>query len=94
MPSSRVLLSTLLIPGLVAAAALLVGGPGTLSHLQAPATVHAATSCSGDNAGLKLPSGFCATLFAEGIGHSRQLAVSDKGVVYVNTWSGQYFPAG
>src|SRR5215813_2323558 len=48
--------------------------------------------CPTDNAGLKLPTGFCATVFAEGIGHARHLVVAPDGVVYVNTWSGRYFP--
>ena len=29
-------------------------------------------SCPGDDTGLTLPAGFCATIFAEGIGHARQ----------------------
>jgi glucose/arabinose dehydrogenase/mono/diheme cytochrome c family protein len=48
-------------------------------------------SCSHDDSGLKLPAGFCATVFAEGIGHARHLVVSPGGVVYVNTWSGDYY---
>jgi glucose/arabinose dehydrogenase len=35
--------------------------------------------------------GFCATVFADGIGHARNLVVSPQGVVYVNTWSGRYY---
>jgi glucose/arabinose dehydrogenase/mono/diheme cytochrome c family protein len=41
---------------------------------------------------LKLPPGFCATVFADGIGHARHLVVALNGVVYVNTWSGSYYP--
>jgi len=48
-------------------------------------------SCSHDDSELKLPAGFCATVFAEGIGHARHLVVSPSGVVYVNTWSGDYY---
>src|ERR1700722_4128433 len=48
-------------------------------------------SCAHDDSGLKLPAGFCATVFAEGIGHARHLVVSPSGVVYVNTWSGDYY---
>ena len=48
-------------------------------------------SCASDNGGLKLPAGFCATVFAEGIGHTRHLVVSPNGVVYANTWSGDYY---
>ncbi|HEV2426211.1 MAG TPA: PQQ-dependent sugar dehydrogenase, partial [Terriglobia bacterium] len=50
-----------------------------------------AKSCPDDNAGLELPAGFCATVFADGIGHARHLAVAPDGVVYVNTWSGEYY---
>jgi hypothetical protein len=32
-----------------------------------------------------------ATVFAEGIGHARHLVVGPSGVVYVNTWSGDYY---
>ena len=42
-------------------------------------------------ADLKLPPGFCATIFADGIGHARHLVVAPDGVVYVNTWSGRYY---
>ena len=50
-----------------------------------------AAACPGDDSGLKLPAGFCATIFADGIGHARHLAVAPNGVVYVNTWSGRYY---
>jgi hypothetical protein len=40
---------------------------------------------------LALPGGFCATVFADGIGHARHMVVSPSGVVYVNTWSGRYY---
>jgi glucose/arabinose dehydrogenase/mono/diheme cytochrome c family protein len=48
-------------------------------------------ACASDTSGLKLPAGFCATVFADGIGHARHLAVGPNGVVYVNTWSGDYY---
>jgi glucose/arabinose dehydrogenase/mono/diheme cytochrome c family protein len=47
--------------------------------------------CADNDSGLKLPAGFCATVFADGIGHARQLVVASNGVVYVNTWSGRYY---
>ena len=50
-----------------------------------------AGSCAGDNGGITLPPGFCATVFADNIGHARQMAVAPNGVVYVNTWSGTYY---
>jgi glucose/arabinose dehydrogenase/mono/diheme cytochrome c family protein len=49
------------------------------------------SSCPGDNGGITLPTGFCATVFADQIGHARQMTVAPNGVVYVNTWSGPYY---
>jgi hypothetical protein len=48
-------------------------------------------ACAGDNGGITLPRGFCATVFADNIGHARHMAVGSNGVVYVNTWSGLYY---
>jgi glucose/arabinose dehydrogenase/mono/diheme cytochrome c family protein len=59
--------------------------------LQGRAADAAGLSCPNDDSGLTLPAGFCATIFADGIGHARHLAVTPDGVVYVNTWSGRYF---
>ena len=47
--------------------------------------------CPKDDTGLKLPTGFCATVFADGIGHARHMVVGPSGVLYVNTWSGEYY---
>src|SRR5882724_9046968 len=47
--------------------------------------------CEEDNAGITLPAGFCAMVFADNIGHARHLVVAPNGVVYVNTWSGRYY---
>jgi len=55
-------------------------GPQTNSHV-----------CPRDDSGLELPPGFCATVFADGVGHARHLVVARNGVVYVNTWSGRYY---
>jgi glucose/arabinose dehydrogenase/mono/diheme cytochrome c family protein len=48
-------------------------------------------SCPNDDSGLNLPVGFCATVFADEIGHARHIVVAPNGVVYVNTWSGEYY---
>jgi glucose/arabinose dehydrogenase/mono/diheme cytochrome c family protein len=48
-------------------------------------------ACPNSKSGLTLPPGFCATVFADGIGHARHLVVAPDGVVYVNTWSGRYY---
>src|ERR1700680_1029649 len=47
--------------------------------------------CPNDDSGLKLPAGFCATVFADNIGHARHMVVAPSGVLYVNTWSGRYY---
>ena len=47
--------------------------------------------CPKDDSGLELPAGFCATVFADGIGHARHMVAGPSGVVYVNTWSGDYY---
>jgi len=39
--------------------------------------------CAGDNAGLTLPAGICATVFADSIGHARHVVVAPNGDVYV-----------
>jgi glucose/arabinose dehydrogenase len=47
--------------------------------------------CAADNGGITLPNGFCASVFADSIGHARHLVVGSNGDVYVNTWSGPYY---
>jgi glucose/arabinose dehydrogenase/cytochrome c5 len=47
--------------------------------------------CPEADVGLSLPNGFCATIFADNVGHARQLVVAPDGTVYVNTWSGVYY---
>jgi hypothetical protein len=49
-------------------------------------------ACQGDNGGLTLSPGFCATIFADNLGHVRHLVVAPDGTLYANTWSGRYFP--
>jgi len=49
------------------------------------------SACPNDDGTLKLPPGFCASVFADGIGHARHLVVSADGLVYVNTWSSPYY---
>jgi glucose/arabinose dehydrogenase/mono/diheme cytochrome c family protein len=48
--------------------------------------------CDSDNGGLSLAPGFCATVFADNLGHVRHMVVAPDNTLYVNTWSGQYFP--
>jgi glucose/arabinose dehydrogenase len=78
----RALLTTLAL-----LAALVLGSPCA----QAQHAGSAAGACPGNNGGLKLISGFCATVFADKLGHPRHMVVAPDGVVYVNTWSGVYY---
>jgi hypothetical protein len=64
----------------------------TLTLVAAAPFVSAQTNtCGGDNGGITLPSGFCATIFADDLGHARQMAFGPNGVLYLNTWSGGYY---
>jgi glucose/arabinose dehydrogenase len=61
----------------------------------APATTDSAgrestTPAATPDARLKLPPGFTATVFADGIGSARHLVVAPNGIVYVNTWRSPY----
>ena len=71
-----------------------IAGFGILLSGAALAAEPAGGKCAGDNAGLTLSPGFCATLFADHLGHARHLAVTGDGSVYVNTWSGEYYTYG
>src|SRR5947209_7264007 len=65
---------------------------GAAAHAQTPDQASTPSgACSGDNGGITLSPGFCATVFADKLGHARHLAVGPNGVVYVNTWSGRYY---
>ncbi len=66
-------------------AAALLTASGTPAQAEQP------TACKTDPGGITLSPGFCATVFADHLGHARHLAVASNGVVYVNTWSGRYY---
>jgi glucose/arabinose dehydrogenase len=61
--------------------------------MAAAAAPHSATAaeCQNQDAGITLSPGFCATVFADNLGHVRHLAVSGDNVVYANSWSGRYY---
>ena len=75
-PSKMNLLSVLLVLGVAAVAA---------PHGAA------AAECQNQETGITLSPGFCATVFADNLGHVRQITVSSDNVVYANTWSGRYY---
>src|SRR5580698_6951600 len=72
-------------------ASCLVASFTTDTSLSTVVSAAGSAACPKDDSGLKLPPGFCATIFADDIGHARHLAVASNGVVYVNTWSGDYY---
>src|SRR5712691_9043656 len=82
-PSRRALYAGLII-GLVLATGWVLA-----ARQAQPATTKQV--CADENGGITLPAGFCATVFADNIGHARHLVVAPNGVVYVNTWSGRYY---
>ncbi|PYU15350.1 MAG: glucose dehydrogenase [Acidobacteria bacterium] len=89
MPSSNPL--KVLLSVLVAAIAVVVI---SLVHAHKPSNTAVAPksqACPSDDSGLTLPAGFCATIFADGIGHARHMVAAPNGVLYVNTWSGRYY---
>jgi glucose/arabinose dehydrogenase/cytochrome c5 len=55
-----------------------------------PASARSA-ACTSDPGGITLSPGFCATVFADHLGHPRHMVVASNGVLYVNTWSGRYY---
>ncbi len=67
---------------------------GALWLANSAAAAETGAEACANHSGLRLPAGFCATIFADDIGHARHLAVAADGVVYVNTWSGKYFGKG
>jgi glucose/arabinose dehydrogenase len=68
-----------------------------LALAAAPATAQSggrageAAGCAAGNTGITLSPGFCATVFADNLGHVRHMTVAPSGVLYANTWSGRYF---
>ena len=88
MPSSKPFKSLLSV--LVALVAMCMVSSLVPAHKPAKRAAES-QACPNDNSGLTLPAGFCATVFAEGIGHARHMVLSPSGILYVNTWSGRYY---
>jgi glucose/arabinose dehydrogenase len=56
-----------------------------LAALSAPALLSAQRpKCAPDNAGIKVPAGFCVTIFADSVKGARQMAVAPNGDVFVS----------
>jgi glucose/arabinose dehydrogenase/mono/diheme cytochrome c family protein len=90
----RVLLREALLGGAVTLAILLAGAkpdPASAQAAMAGHRGHGRPACLND-AALELPAGFCASIFADELGHVRHMVAAPDGVLYVNTWSGSYYP--
>jgi glucose/arabinose dehydrogenase/mono/diheme cytochrome c family protein len=80
------------LSGLVAATAMgVVISLAPAQNHSNPAAEPRSQACPNDDSGLQLPPGFCATVFADDIGHARHMVAGPNGVLYVNTWSGRYY---
>jgi glucose/arabinose dehydrogenase len=64
---------------------------GSLAQAEPGSQANRPQACVGDKGGITLPPGFCATVFADNVGHARQMVVAPNGALYVNTWSGRYY---
>jgi glucose/arabinose dehydrogenase/mono/diheme cytochrome c family protein len=77
------------LPAIVVGLAIMA--PGRFDRAVAASAPTGATSKCSENTGIVLSPGFCASIFADNLGHARHLAIAPNGVVYVNTWSGRYY---
>lgn len=77
--------------GLALAGGIAARGWGEAAKSAPVASPAAQPDCGSQTSGISLPPGFCATVFAEDVGHPRHMAVGADGTLYVNTWSGSYF---
>ncbi|HEX6576006.1 MAG TPA: PQQ-dependent sugar dehydrogenase [Gemmatimonadaceae bacterium] len=65
--------------------ATMIVASGCASTAQNPAVTNTRSVAEcGNNLGLTLPAGFCATVFADSIGRARYVTVADNGDVYVS----------
>jgi len=81
-----------LLSALVALTAMYMGSSlAPAQNKSNPAAEAKSQACPNDDSGLQLPAGFCATVFADDIGHARHMVVAPSGILYVNTWSGRYY---
>jgi hypothetical protein len=80
------------LSALVALAAVYMGSSFVWAQNQSnPAAEARSQACPNDESELELPAGFCATVFADDMGHARHRVVASSGVLYVNTRSGSYY---
>jgi glucose/arabinose dehydrogenase/mono/diheme cytochrome c family protein len=73
------------------AVAIVLAAEASLGPAATPASAAPAAACPGGDTGITLSPGFCATVFADNLGHVRHMTVTADGTVYANTWSGRYY---
>jgi glucose/arabinose dehydrogenase len=77
-------------PALIVLTIAMAGTSVPAADAPRTSSANEARRCDKDNGGLKLPPGFCASVFADNLGRARHLIVAPNGDVYVNTWSSVY----
>jgi len=78
--------STIILLGSLSVASACKSGSDSPKAVDSTAAQPAAVKpngCPGDNAGLTLPDGFCASVFADSLIHARDVVVASNGDVYV-----------
>jgi glucose/arabinose dehydrogenase len=85
--------SSFVVPSFVVALILVGAAPVCVAQSSQNAATPKVQSdgCAADNGGITLSPGFCATVFADNLGHARQMVFGPDGTLYVNTWSGTYY---
>ena len=82
-PAVRRTLSGAVLAALAACSSGEKGNSDTAAVAARAADTTATAKCVGDNAGLTLPAGVCATIFADSVGDARHVVVASNGDVYV-----------
>jgi glucose/arabinose dehydrogenase len=75
-------LNPLILVTLAACTAAQAGNTG--SSTERASVVIDAPACARNDAGLRLPPGFCATIFADSIGSARHMTVAPNGDLFIN----------
>ena len=75
---------------LVTAAFALCLAAWTTVRTQSVSPANRRAGCDPNNAGLTLPAGFCAGVFADTLGRARHITAAPNGDIFVNTWSSSY----
>ena len=95
---SRLRSHSALLAGSIALLATAACGGGEATRRDASDTARSAAAapppCPGDNAGLTMAPGFCASIFADSVGNARHIVVAGNGDVYVTLETAPAPPGG